>query len=232
MPTSSSERRTAILKAATRLFEHYGHGKTTIADVAREAQVGVGTVYLEFESKEAIVQELSLSTHVGVLESMKAAAEACADPPGRLAAVVEARTRCFLELRRKGQHACELVHCKTEGVRAAHQRFKEQELALFESIVREGQSAGAFTAGDPSGIAALLQRAFVSLAPPSIFGSDDDATRASSELCNLLLHGLLAKSGAATLGTAGPSRRTSSSRASATVGPKQGAVAPKTRRAR
>ena len=233
MPTSSSERRTAILNAATRLFEHYGHGKTTIADVAREARVGVGTVYLEFESKEAIVQELSLSTHVGVLEAMKAAAEACADPPSRLAAVVAARTRCFLELRRKGQHACELVHCKTEGVRSAHQRFKEQELSLFQAIVHEGQGDGVFAAGVPSAIAALIQRAFVSLAPPSIFGSDDDATRASTELCNLLLHGLLAKSGSATAEDGARSARGSASSSRAAAAPKkQGVVASKTRRAR
>jgi AcrR family transcriptional regulator len=227
MTTSSSERRTAILRAATRLFEHYGHGKTTIADVAREAQVGVGTVYLEFESKEAIVQELSLSTHVGVLDSMRAASEACPDHASRLSAVLEARTRCFLELRRKGQHACELVHCKTEGVRAAHQRFKEQELALFASIVREGQRAGAFAAGEPVMVAALVQRAFVSLAPPQIFGSDDDATRASADLCSLLLHGLLVKSEAATRSSAG--RAGSGAHAH---GKQSGAPGPRARRAR
>ncbi|MDF2696434.1 MAG: tetR, partial [Labilithrix sp.] len=145
--TTSNERRSAILKAAIRLFEHYGHGKTTIADVAREAQIGVGTVYLEFESKEAIVQELSLSTHVGVLEAMRAASiENATDPAARLTEVLRARTRCFLELRKRGQHACELVHCKTEGVRAAHERFREDERVLLEGIIREGQRAGAFAA--------------------------------------------------------------------------------------
>ncbi len=211
MTTSSSERRTAILKAATRLFEHYGHGKTTIADVAREAQVGVGTVYLEFDSKEAIVQELSLSTHVGVLDAMRSASEAGADPAHRLSAVLEARTRCFLELGRRGQHACELLHCKTEGVRAAHQRFKEQERELFEAIIRDGQSAGVFATSESSTtLAALVQRAFVSLAPPSIFGPDDDAARASRDLCRLLLNGLLAKNSAALVESKSPSARTSS----------------------
>ena len=217
MTTSSSERRAAILKAATRLFEHYGHGKTTIADVAREAQVGVGTVYLEFESKEAIVQELSLSTHVGVLDAMRAASSGRTDHAGRLSAVLEARTRCFVELRRKGQHACELVHCKTEGVRAAHQRFKEEELELLEGIVREGQSAGVFAPSEPHEIAILVQRAFVSLAPPWIFGTDEDATRASSDLCRLLVHGLLARTDAASSAKkSGRARRaTDTSRATA-----------------
>ncbi len=221
MTTSSSDRRSAILSAATRLFEHYGHGKTTIADVAREARVGVGTVYLEFDSKEAIVQELSLSTHVGVLASMRAASDACTDPAKRFAVVMEARTRCFLELRRKGQHACELVHCKTEGVRVAHQHFKEQEHQLFQSLVREGQRTGVFTPGDPATIAALIQRAFVSLAPPHIFGSDDDATRASADLCQLLLHGLLVES------RAGDAHASARARGSKTTG-----RTTKTRRAR
>lgn len=230
---TSSDRRSAILKAATRLFEHYGHGKTTIADVAREAQVGVGTVYLEFESKEAIVQELSLSTHVGVLEAMRAASQEVTDHASRLTAVLEARTRCFLELRRKGQHACELVHCKTEAVRTAHQRFKEQELELFETIVREGQHAGAFAPCDPSTVAALVQRAFVSLAPPSIFGSDDDATRASTDLCRLLLHGLLAKKDPAALVKESGASARSTARATSSGAAHKGATsAAKARRVR
>ncbi len=194
MTTASSSRRLAILEAATRLFEHYGHGKTTIADVAREAQIGVGTVYLEFESKEAIVQELSRSTHVAVLEAMRAASEQSDDYAARLAAVLQARTSSFVELGKKGQHACELVHCKTESVRTAHKRFGEEERRLLAMLVKEGQDAGVFAAGAPASIAALIQRAFASLSPPWIFGCDEDPVRASNDLCQLVLHGLLASS--------------------------------------
>ena len=190
-PPTSSDRRSAILKAATRLFEHYGHGKTTIADVAREAKIGVGTVYLEFTSKEAIVQELSLAAHVGVLDAMRAAVKPDDDFAAQLTAVLEARTRAFVDLRKKGEHACELVHCKTDSVRLAHQRFKEQEQAIFEVIIQRGQSKGVFAACEPGLAAALIQRAFASLSPPWIFGSDDDALAAAADLCKLLLHGLL-----------------------------------------
>src|SRR5262245_42007661 len=105
-------RRSAILKAAARLFEHYGCGKTTIADVAREAQIGVGTVYLEFDSKEAIVKALSQSTHDRVLDAMRSA-NTGDDYAKRLSAVLVARTECFVALRRKGQHACQLLYQKT-----------------------------------------------------------------------------------------------------------------------
>lgn len=189
----SSDRRSAILKAATRLFEHYGHSKTTIADVAREAKIGVGTVYLEFTSKEAIVQELSLAAHVGVLDAMRAAIKPDEGSAAQLSAALEARTRAFVELREKGEHACELVHCKTESVRLAHQRFKEQEHAILEVIVQRGQAKGVFAPYEPSLAAALIQRVFASLSPPWIFGSDDDALAAAADLCKLLLHGLLAE---------------------------------------
>jgi hypothetical protein len=60
--TAEAERRQTILAAAERLLRHYGPGKTTIAEIAREADVGVGTVYLEFSSKDAILEALSAGT--------------------------------------------------------------------------------------------------------------------------------------------------------------------------
>jgi AcrR family transcriptional regulator len=188
---SSAERRQTILQAAARLFEHYGHGKTTMADVAREAGVGVGSVYLEFDSKDAIVAELSSSTHVGVLDRMREAAGRDGDHARRLTAVLIARTECFLELRRRGEHACELLHCKTEGVRAAHARFRAEERAFLREILDEGQRSGVFGRIDAPRTAMLIQRAFASLSPPWIADSDADALRSAFEMSNLVLHGIL-----------------------------------------
>ena len=71
--TGDLERREHILAVAERLLRHYGPQKTTIAEIARAADVGVGTVYLEFPSKEAIVEELSRVRHRGVLGAMESA---------------------------------------------------------------------------------------------------------------------------------------------------------------
>lgn len=43
-----------ILECAARLFARFGLRKTTIDDIARDAGLGKGTIYLYFESKEAI----------------------------------------------------------------------------------------------------------------------------------------------------------------------------------
>jgi AcrR family transcriptional regulator len=74
-------RREVILEVADRLLRHYGPQKTTMADVAREANVGVGSVYLEFPSKDALVEELSRRHYRSVLESMRRASEEAGDRP-------------------------------------------------------------------------------------------------------------------------------------------------------
>lgn len=192
MTASSPSRRSLILRAAARLFEHYGHGKTTMQDVAREAQIGVGTLYLEFSSKEAIVQELSQSSHAAVINAMREATKTSDDWSGRLLAVMRARTAAFLRLRERGQHACELVHCTTDGVKVMSQRFRDEEVALLADVVRGGQGAGRFIeALDARDVAALIQRSFVSLSPPFVFGAEDDLMAITERMCSLILHGIV-----------------------------------------
>src|SRR5512139_3461660 len=71
---SDPARRGGILEAAEKLFRHYGPHKTTIGDIAREAGIGVGSIYLEFCSKDDIVAELSGRRHHRVLSAMQRAA--------------------------------------------------------------------------------------------------------------------------------------------------------------
>src|SRR5947199_9191354 len=48
------EVRETILDAADRLLQHYGYKKTTMDDLAQEAGIGKGTIYLYFPSKEEV----------------------------------------------------------------------------------------------------------------------------------------------------------------------------------
>ena len=51
----SYEHRERILDAAERLLARYGYKKMTVDDLASEAGIGKGTVYLSFPSKEEVV---------------------------------------------------------------------------------------------------------------------------------------------------------------------------------
>lgn len=50
--------RAAVLAAADRCLAERGYDGTTVADIAREAGVAHGTVYVHFESKDAVVDAL------------------------------------------------------------------------------------------------------------------------------------------------------------------------------
>jgi AcrR family transcriptional regulator len=54
-------RRDLILDAARSLFSHHGYEETTIADIAREAKMAVGTIYLYYRNKHEIYTAVSLS---------------------------------------------------------------------------------------------------------------------------------------------------------------------------
>jgi AcrR family transcriptional regulator len=167
---SELERRQAILAAAKRLLLHYGPAKTTIADIAREAGVGVGTVYLEFPSKDAIFAELASDRHRAVLEAMrKAWHETRADEARAFGAMLEARTEAFLRVAEEGAHACDLVFCRTTATKRVSERYLAEEHALFCDFLEQAARAGAFELTSPALHATLLQRAYLSFTPPYLY---------------------------------------------------------------
>lgn len=57
-PSELTQRSTRILQAASRLIAHYGFAKTTMDDIAREAGVSKGALYLEWSSKDQLFDAL------------------------------------------------------------------------------------------------------------------------------------------------------------------------------
>ncbi len=195
---ATDPRREQILEAARRLFAQHGPQKTTVADIAKEAGVGVGTVYLEFESKDAIVSELSGTMHGAVLATMQAAL-AAEDFPATFVAVIEARTRAFLSFRERdagpskggGEKSCELLQCRTEVTRREQARFFERERAFYTDLFARAQASSELGPHDPRRTAELVQLALASLSPPALFILPAaDATSRARDLARLLIAGL------------------------------------------
>ncbi len=105
-------KREAILAAAVTLFGRYGYRRTAMDEIAREAGIAKGTVYLYFPTKEALFRALSQQT----LDRALAAAEQAAGAPGgvadRLYRVLEAKYAYFHGLVHGSPHAGELIDSK------------------------------------------------------------------------------------------------------------------------
>lgn len=193
-------RRRQILEAARQLLCHYGPHKTTVADIARAAHVGVGSVYLEFSSKEAIIEELSSVLYDRVLSAMRGAAldrrSACAK---RLQQVMTAKVRVLMEQGNTGQHARDLMHCPSPAVRAAQQRFSRAEVGLVTELLAEGAAGGELSLFDrPELVATTVLRAYAVFSPPWLFlEAPEQIERALDGMHRLVLHGLLDRQPAA-----------------------------------
>jgi len=106
-------RRAVILDAALRVFGQYGYRRTTMDDIAREAGIAKGTIYLSFASKEEVFQALSQS----LSQRMLADAEAARHRPGttadKLTAMSAAWFGTYAETIRRSPHAAELLDPST-----------------------------------------------------------------------------------------------------------------------
>jgi AcrR family transcriptional regulator len=112
-PRGNTEaRRTVILDAALRVFGQYGYRRTSMDDIAREAGIGKGTIYLSFATKEEVFQALSQR----LAQRMLAGAEAASRQPGttadKLAAMHTAWFGTYADTIRRSPHAAELLDAK------------------------------------------------------------------------------------------------------------------------
>lgn len=182
-------RRDQILEAARALFSHYGVKKTSVAEIAGKANIAVGSVYLEFTTKDAILAALVEERHRRVLEAQTRALD-CDEPP--LVCVrraLDARVRAFREEARGTNHEGELFHCARSCVEQAYARFADAEHALYASYLAR--------ALDEPRDAALVRAhalllAYCAFEPPKLFrATDPEVDRDLEAMHTLVLPGLL-----------------------------------------
>ncbi|MEU9479229.1 TetR/AcrR family transcriptional regulator [Streptomyces sp. NPDC048191] len=85
----ASQKRQRLTAAAARVLHEQGVERTTLADIAREADVPVGNVYYYFKTKDELVRA-ALDEHRVHLDELTGRLERLADPRDRLKALVEA----------------------------------------------------------------------------------------------------------------------------------------------
>jgi len=161
-------RQRAILLAAEDLFRQRGPQKTTISEIARAARVAVGSVYLEFPSKNAILGALSERRYAGLIEALEAAWRGPGSAEERLRRALDTRFERFARAHGEGAHALDFFHCgDCAPIEQTRRRYIHREEALFAGFLAEGAREGAFRLpDDPGASARALLRCYASFAPP------------------------------------------------------------------
>jgi TetR/AcrR family fatty acid metabolism transcriptional regulator len=152
----TSDKAPEILDAALRRFLHYGLKKTTMQEIARDAGVAVGTLYLYFEDKDALVvgcADRFAERHRAAVETLLAE-KLPADR--KLHRYVLERHREWLEVGVSAPHAAELAEAvlrvRPERTLDYAREFEKTTL----SLLREAKAQGVFPHADPERDAPLF----------------------------------------------------------------------------
>jgi len=191
-------KREAILAAALELFGRYGYRRTSIDDIARQAGIAKGTVYLYVENKEALFRTLSQSLLDGVLANARAAAAGGGGVAARLAAILDAKFGFFHALLHRSPHASELMDSKS---RLCADVFAEGDAAYLQVLtkavtdaVRRGEVAPKRHGLTAEDVARMLMAGAHGIAvDPSRTLSDDEHRSHLDALVRVIVDGLRAR---------------------------------------
>src|SRR4051794_37208841 len=163
---TNASREDLILDAADRLLARYGYRKMTIDDLAREAGIGKGTVYLHFRSKEDVVLSHMERVVDRVIARLRAIAASDAPPAAKLREMLVARVMYRFD---SVQHFTESISEVLRDLRASmlqrREGYFEEEAKVLSEVLREGQRAGAFRRHEALATARTLILASNSLLP-------------------------------------------------------------------
>jgi TetR/AcrR family fatty acid metabolism transcriptional regulator len=152
----SNRKYEAILRAAIRVFARNGFFNSKVADLANEAGVADGTVYLYFKNKDDIL--VSIFNHV-VQEALargRSSLKQVADPAEKLKRIV----RAHLEMLGRDRDLAVVFQVELRSSTKFMEQFSAtgvtQYLDLIRSVIEEGQQNGVFRKGINTKIAAKL----------------------------------------------------------------------------
>src|SRR6185312_1713286 len=157
-----------ILESAERLFRHYGYGKTTVADIARDLGMSPANVYRFFASKEQIHQAIcgrmlaaSLHLAMGIAKLPLPAAE-------RLRRCILEQHRLTKETMLDEQKVHEMVIVAIERDWHVIEKHVDRLHQIYAGLIHEGIDAGEFRQQDLNSAARCFGASTAALCHPQM----------------------------------------------------------------
>jgi AcrR family transcriptional regulator len=147
-------RRDAILAAARKVFAQKGYEGTTIADIAKEAGVAAGTMYLYYESKTDLFAALNLQLFAMINQALQ-----LADAPPDLEVGTRIRIEGVFTAAREHSDLIRLVFLNPDPRSQVAHRMKaadEERMGPLAELLRGGMEAGIIRQGDANLLARVV----------------------------------------------------------------------------
>ena len=162
----NTEKYYKIIDAATKIFAKKGFHQARISEIAREAQIADGTIYIYFENKDDILISLFEEQMNAVLDNMVEKISEQNNPIKKL----EKFALTHLQLIEQNKNLAEIIQVEIRQSSKFMKEYKNEKftqyLDLIGEIIQEGQEKGVFKKEVIPGVA---KRAF--------FGALDEMSR-------------------------------------------------------
>jgi len=189
--------RAKILDAARDRMHHYGFKKTTIDEIAADAGVGKGTVYLYFDSKEDLALAILVQFKERTILRMQ---EIAHDPDKTLSAkltemlsfpIIEAQESC-----NTNSGAIEIIMSVRPHIQSRLRPYFEHEIAVLAEVLEEGNQQGLLDVADTMGASRVLKYMVNGFWPPYPCVPDNLSTEeAIREIVTLAIRGMRKQGG-------------------------------------
>ncbi|PIE59355.1 MAG: TetR family transcriptional regulator [Desulfobulbus propionicus] len=140
----SIDKHKKIIRAATKVFAQKGFFNARISDIAKEAKIADGTIYLYFKNKFDILISVFEEEIGKLIEQTTVLLEQEPEPQKKLEIFIAKH----LEEMKKNRHLAEVIHIE---LRQTHKLIKEYRKKVFSkylnilaNIIREGQRKNIF----------------------------------------------------------------------------------------
>lgn len=191
--TEKDDIRERILEAARERFLHYGYGKTTMAEIARDCDMSPGNLYRFFQGKLDLAEEIARRATVETMEELAKAIRA----PGKNATQAM-RDYLFGKLRmtytnlEKDPKIIELAHTVSAERPEFSTSMLERERAIMMEIIANGRELGEFATNDVNFTAEMIQSATMKFSYPQLWSrlTLENLERELSGVFDLVLGGL------------------------------------------
>ncbi|HSE19379.1 MAG TPA: TetR/AcrR family transcriptional regulator [Pyrinomonadaceae bacterium] len=188
----------AILDATDRLLARFGYRKMTVEDIAAEAGIGKGTIYLHFSSKEEVVLSHIDRIVERLQERLKEFAHSEATAAERLRLMLLTRVLFrFDSIQHYTQSLNDLLAVLRPGLLTRRAQYFEAEAQIFAQVLTSGREAGEFSFDDAHTTAHALLQATNGLLPYSLstteLGAREDVEQHAADVADLMLRGVLSR---------------------------------------
>jgi TetR/AcrR family fatty acid metabolism transcriptional regulator len=156
-----------LLDAMDTLLVRFGYQKTTVDDLASEAGIGKGTIYLYFNSKEQVALSCIDRFHERLIIRLNEIANGDGSSKVKITEVLKTRVMARFDYCKDSYSFDEMLAALHKELLCRRDRFHAEEAEVIEQILLNGAKSGELPSCDARGVAEAMILATNSLMPYS-----------------------------------------------------------------